>query len=387
MINDVLKVISEAEIFQIVLFFVLLTLILIQIIFKIVFFVQILRGKKSAKGDGQSPVSLLMAVRNEENNLSEKLPHLLELDRDNYEVIVVDDFSQDNTLSVLGRLKKENSKLKVSVLNQETRFSIKLSQNIALKSAKNDWVLFIPPSITQYHDNWLESISDSVAESLDVVVNYSNVCKNGKFFNKLYRIETFLLYLKSMKYSLTGFPIVYFENNVVFRKDKYFGLGGYGKKIKEPFANLELLINQFLSKKKLNIVLNSETSIRFSEKITRHDYFDLMRKSFRIEQHLSYIKRVLITLSSGLKLITLPLVIAVIFLFIDVWPFVSTGIGLLLILHLLIIKTMQNRLNERKIFITSLVYELIMPYYKIVFRRRFNGKIRRQNGRAKFKII
>ena len=387
MINNLLKTISEAEIFQLVLFFILLTLVFIQVLFKIIFLIRISLLKQDTRGKTRTPVSIIMTERNEEENLSENLPGLLAFNNENYEVIVVDDFSQDNSLSVLGKLREANSNLKVSALNQETRFSIKLSQNIGLKSMKNDWALVVPPSVNQYKNEWVVNICSTIPPGAETIINYCNVTRNKKLFNKLFRIETFLLYLKSMAYSMAGFPFVFFENNVVFRKQKYFELGGYGKKIKEPYANLELLINQFLSKKKCRFVLNDDTAIRFTEKVSRHDFLDLIRKSFCIEQHLSFSKRLVLFLSSFVKLIILPLLVVVILLFTGVWPIVLVAVCILLILHLFIIKTMQNRLNERKIFITSLMYDLVVPYFKIVFRWHFNRKRHKQNGRTKFKVI
>ncbi len=387
MINDLLKVISEAEIIHLVLFLILLALIFVQIVFKIIILVKVINHKDSFRKEQKSPISILMAVRNEEENLSVNLPYLLSFKYPDYEVIVVDDFSQDNTLTVLGKLRETNPKLKFSTLTQETRFSVKLSQNIALKSAKNDWVLFVPPTLKEFQDEWLENISAFDNDSFDTIVHYINVIPSRKIYNKLFRIETFMLYLKSMKYSMFGIPFVFFENNIAFRKEKYFEMGGYGKKIKEPYANLELLINQFLLKKKYRFVLHNDSAIRFSENISRQDFFDLIKKSFRIEKYLSYSKRVLMATDRYLKLTTFLLFVAVIFLFTGVWPIVSITLSFLLILDLLIIKISQNRLNERKIFITSLVYALVMPCFKMVFSWYFNRKFRKQNGRAKFEIV
>ncbi len=387
MVNNFMKAISDAGILQLVLFFMLLALTLPQVLYNIVFYIRLLSCKQFFKDGGRSPVSVLMTVRNEEGNLSANMPRLLAFGKPDYEVIVVDDFSQDNSLSVLGKLREANPKLKISSLTQETRYSIKLSQNIALKSAKYDWVLFVPPSTVQLQDNWLENVSASILGAFDVVVNYSNVTGGGGFFNMLYRIETFLLYSKNVKYAMAGLPFVYFEDNVAFRKGKFFEMGGYGRKIKEPFANMELLFNQFLSKKKTRFVLNDKTAIRFSEKIYRHDYLDLIRKSFCIEQHLSPFKRILLFACSVGKLLMLPLIVATFILFVDVWPVLLIVVSLLLILHLLVVKTMQNCLNERKIFIYSLLYQLIVPYLKVFSRWHFNRQRHRKNGRAKFKII
>lgn len=383
MINNLLKIISEAEVFQLVLLLVLLALILIQAILKIIFFAKIRRPKQPEKGDGKTTLSVLMTVRNEEENLTRNLPQLLEFANTGYEIVVVDDFSQDNSLSVLGKLKEKNSKLRVSVLSQETRFSVKLAQNIAMKSAENAWVLFVPPSADTFREEWLQNISEGVSEPADTVVHYSNIENNHTFYNRLYRIETFLLYMKSMFFATLGAPFVYFENNVVFKKEKYFTTGGYGQKIKEPYANLELLINRFITASKCRILMSDKTALRFSEQISKQSFFDLLKKSFRIEQHLANYKRVLLFLHLALKSLIFLLAVAVIVLFTGVWPVVLLAVAPLLILHLFIIKTMQNRLNERKIFIPSLVYELIMPFVKVVFRWHFNRKIHKQKWKSK----
>ena len=387
MINNLLETISEAEVFQIALFLFFLTYVFIQILLKSIFLVRIFKLNPPARADVKAPFSILSTVRNEEDNISENLPHWLAFDSADYEVVVVDDFSQDNSLYVLGKLRETNSRLRVSALNEQTLFSEKLSQNIAIKSARNDWVVFVPLSFNQPAEKWFENISNAITSKSDAIISYSNTIESNNFFNTLYRTETFLLYLKSMRHSIAGFPLVYFENNVIFKKNKYFELGGYGKKIKEPFANLELLINQFLQKGKFNFVLDDESTIRFSDEVSSDDFLNLIRKSFRIEQYLPSSKRIVLMLSSIANLLILPLGVAVIVLFTGGWPVVLFALCLVSILHVLIIKTMQNRLNERKIFITSLVYELIMPYFKVVFRWYFNRKSHRQNGRAKFKII
>jgi len=109
----------------------------------------------------------------------------------------------------------------------------------------------------------------------------------------------------------------------------------------------------------------------------------LLKKSFRIEQHLANYKRVLLFFHSALKGLVFFLLVSVIVLFTGVWPVILLAVAPLVILHLFIIKTMQNRLNERKIFISSLVYELIMPFVKFVFRWHFNRKSRKQKWKSK----
>ncbi len=192
------------------------------------------------------PLSLIISVRNEEENLRNNLHHLLSIADSEFEVIVVDDYSQDHSFQVLGMLKNQFSNLKISTLNQETPYSSKLAQNIALKAATNDWVLMLPISIENPKPAWISAFGNQINDQINIILGYSAVQPSKQFINRIFRIESFFSYLKSTGFILNGMPYVYCVENLAFMKDEYFKLGGYGKKITEHYANLELIINSFI---------------------------------------------------------------------------------------------------------------------------------------------
>lgn len=330
----------------------------------------------------KEPISLLLTFRNEEKNLLQYLPELLKIENADFEVVAVDDFSQDNSLSVLGVMKNGNGKLRVSSLNQETRFSEKLAQNIALKAAKNNWVMVIPASLAGYDKNWLATISGMLTQGKEVIVNYSNVQHTGRFYNKLFRIEFFLQQLKSAGFTACGLPFTYTEENVAFCKEKYFERGGYGQKVKEPYANFELLINSFIRKNKTEVIFQNQTSIQKNESIKQNDYFNLLKKGFRIEKYLPAGKRAVLLLDEWTRLLFVPFLILVIVFVTELWPFILIAIGFKVFMHLFIIKRVVNHLNERKIFLSSFIYELVMPFYKVFYRWHFNRRSKKQRWRS-----
>ena len=328
-------------------------------------------------------VSLLLTVRNESENLKNNLPKILELQNPGFEVVVVDDFSQDETFSVLGVLQEKYKNLKVSSLNQETRHSVKMAQNIALKAAVNDWVLVVPVSFSNVNNDWLDQITQQLVDDLEVVVGYTTIESTGRLFNRLFRIENFFLHLKSVGLIANNIPFIYAEENVVFKKKLYFEQGGFGHNIKEPFANLELVINAFVRKGNTRILFDKETTIRKKEQIQRADYFGLIKKSYRIESRLPGYKRLCLALEEWSRLIYLPLSITVITLLTELWPIILLLLGIKFIVHVVIIKIGLIRLNEDKIFIPSLVYDLIAPYFKLIYRWQFTGRSSKQKWRSR----
>ncbi|MEN8117289.1 MAG: glycosyltransferase [Bacteroidota bacterium] len=374
MIQTFLNRFNSLSDFQWVIFIAFCVVYFIRLIYLLLVAGRISYQKKPQVNNSKGkPISLLLAIRNEEQNIRNNLPKLLTIEDVDYEVVAVDDFSQDATLSVLGLYRQRYRRLKISSLNQETRYSVKLTQTVALKSATNDWVMIIPVSMEGIPGEWLPVFSQKIeAESnKNLITGYASVKPERGFFNLMFRIENFFQYVKSAGFTTVGVPFLYSEENVAFNKSKYFKSNGYGLKLKEPYANLELIFNSFITKKSTSFVFCKGTSIFRKQAVGKTEYSELLKKSFRIEKYLPWWKKVLLKLDEYTALLFLPLLISILFVVQGLWPLILVLAGIKLIAHLVIIKITLIRLNERKIFIPSLVYGVLMPYYRLFYRWHF----------------
>jgi glycosyltransferase involved in cell wall biosynthesis len=384
MIDFFQHTLSEITFFQWAALVVFGLLFMSRLFYRLFFSLRILIHKKRKPAAGEKvPLSLLLTIRNEEDNLKKNLPEILKLKNADFEVVAVDDFSQDNSLPVLGVMKQDDVRIRFSSLNQETRNSVKMAQNIALKAAKNEWVMAVPVSVSGFGPGWLSCIAELAGSAHSIVVNYSNVAAAKGFINQLYRVENFMQQYKSAGFCKAGLPFVYSEANVAFRKEMYFKSGGYGQKVKEPYANLELIFNASLRKRNTVIHLQAETAVWQSMKVSKDDYFELLKKSIRIENYLSFPKKLVLFLDEFTKLFFVPALILVIALIPELWVIYSILTVLLLVLQLLIIKIILNRLNERKLFLSSLVYDLLMPFFRVYYRWYFKQRIRNHKWRSR----
>nr|WP_321355012.1 glycosyltransferase [uncultured Draconibacterium sp.] len=373
MIRELLDTFNTLTAMQLVVVVVVVLLWLLRLLYLLFFPLRVLvKTKTKPNATEKAPLSVLMVVRNEEENCRETLPRLLNLENPELEVVVVDDFSQDNTLSVLGLLKQQCPRLKLSSLSQETRHSEKLSQNIALKSAEKDWVILYPVSAQNPSQDWLNEMDKSTEEPVLVKMAYTTVPEHKNRYNKFYRIENFFQQVRSASYSLNGLAFIYNEENVAFKKAEYFKQGGFGTRIQEPYANLELVINRFIQKKNVELCFNEKSILEKQVFVDRSAFKDLVRKSIRIEKHLGKWKQYVLLfdrLTQALYPLSIALVLLVVF---KLWPVITALVVVKLLVFMVIIKILQKRLNERKLFITSLVFSFIMPFYKLFFRWNFN---------------
>ena len=111
--------------------------------------------EQCASGTSLPPVSIVMTVHNQENNLRQNLPALLSQDYpEPYEVIIVDMNSDDGTQKLLERMEQEYMHLHHTFCPDTAR-DISLSRlaiTLGFRSACYDWVLMMtadacPPSL------------------------------------------------------------------------------------------------------------------------------------------------------------------------------------------------------------------------------------------------
>ena len=362
--------------------YVFCTICIFRIFYQVCFTGRVFRKKPEFDG-GVLPLSLILTLRNEEDNIRKYLPTVLEAKKSGFELIAVDDFSADNSMALLGSLKEKYSHLKISALNQETWHSVKMAQNIAIKAARYDWVMVIPPSICKFDPEWLQVISSYMNNDVDVIVNYSNVHHTGSFFNMLYRVENFFQQIKSAGYIVVGLPFVVSEENIAFRKIKYYDSGGYRHKVGEPYANLELLINTFIRKKSTRILFSGKTKILRDEVIDASEFFDLLKKEIRIRKHLKKSKKIMPAIEEFTECIFLPFMAGIYFLIPPLLPVLLFLLFLIILTKLFIIKKAIKRLNESKLLLSSLTYALFMPCLKLGYRFYYNHYILKKRCKSK----
>jgi len=90
--------------------------VLFQIIFWCWFYVplkQHLQQTTTKQNSQHQPVSVIIAAKNEANNLTRYLPDILNQQYPHFEVVVVDDHSTDETLSVLQSFREKYAHLKI----------------------------------------------------------------------------------------------------------------------------------------------------------------------------------------------------------------------------------------------------------------------------------
>lgn len=102
-------------------------------------------------------VSIIIPAYNVENYIEECVFSILDQTYNNYEIIIVDDGSDDNTLEICDKLKKKSFKIKV--YTQENQ-GVSVARNNGMKYAKGKYYIFVDADdiVSQYYIQRLISL-------------------------------------------------------------------------------------------------------------------------------------------------------------------------------------------------------------------------------------
>lgn len=171
----------------------------------------------------QQPVSIIICAKDEAANLSRNLPQVLaqiySLPDGNhqYEVVVVNDCSTDNTHQVLQHLQQQYPHLREVVINPETPRNVvgkKFALSTGVAHAANDWLLLTDADCTPAGNSWLAHMVAPLAQGRQIVAGYAGHIATGGLLNKFIRWETTHTFLQLATYAIAGRPYLAIGRNL-----------------------------------------------------------------------------------------------------------------------------------------------------------------------------
>lgn len=118
------------------------------------------------------PVSILLSVLNEEKNLASVIASLANLNYPNYELIVINDRSTDNTAEILKQCHQKFPHIKVHHVKHlpDGWLGKNHALHVAAQKATGDWLLFTDADVTMHRDTLLKALSYVQAQHLDHLI-------------------------------------------------------------------------------------------------------------------------------------------------------------------------------------------------------------------------
>ncbi|MBK7310881.1 MAG: glycosyltransferase [Sphingobacteriaceae bacterium] len=321
-----------------------------------------------ATNSNLEPVSVIICAKNEDENLTEFLPKVLQQDYPNFEVIVVNDCSYDNTENVIDEFTQIFPNLKKVTIKEDGYYKHgkKFAVLVGIKAAQYENMVFMDADCYPSSDQWLKEMARGFNKEREVVLGYGAYEKQDTFLNKLIRFDTFMIAVQYLSSALKGKAYMGVGRNLGYKKDLFYRNKGFSSHYHINSGDDDLFVNQVANETNVNACIQ-QTAFTYSKAKTDFRGWKLQKarhlttspfysSSTKTKIGFNYFSQYLFWLS------LLPLFFSI-----------NTAIlaaGLLLlkvIFQWLVIRKAAIKLNEPDLWAMSFIYELFLLFIYPIF--------------------
>lgn len=250
---------------------IVLSVALVSFAYQIYFYLRyIRRGGELTKRSAEVPdkdlpaVSIVVCARNEQCNLKDYLPLLLSQDYPCYEVIVVDDSSEDETKILLERCARQYSNFYHTFVPCGARVvsSKKLALTIGVKAAHYEYLLLTDADCRPMSKHWIrEMVGGFAKEETELVLGFSPYFEKKGLLNHVIGYDTLFNGLQYMGMARAGVPYMGVGRNMAYRRSTFFAVGGFKGLLGNRAGDDDLFVNRIATRKNTRVVCNPDSLV------------------------------------------------------------------------------------------------------------------------------
>ncbi len=210
------------------------------------------------------PISVVICACNEAANLRRILPAILEQDYPQFEVIVVNDASDDETDDLLTVMAEKYSHLYHSFNPATVRYISrkKLGLTLGIKASKYDWLLFTEPNCCPVSNQWLRHMARNFTPRTQVVLGYSNYERANGWMHRAIEFSGLFSAMRYLGAALAGMPYMGIGRNMAYRKELFFQNKGYSMYLNLQRGEDDLFVNHIATPDNTRVETHPDSVVR-----------------------------------------------------------------------------------------------------------------------------
>jgi cellulose synthase/poly-beta-1,6-N-acetylglucosamine synthase-like glycosyltransferase len=322
--------------------------------------------EEEKKPQALPPISIIIAARNESDNLYENLPYILTQDYPEFEVIIVNNQSVDDSTWLLKALCLQHKNLRVVEIakNKHLLPGKKLPITLGVKGAKYENMLFTDADCRPASNHWLRIMAGSFSEKKEIVLGYAPYYKTKGIINKIIRFDTAFIGVSYLSMALVKLPYMGVGRNLAYSKKVFDTVRGFKSHYSLPSGDDDLFIQEAAVNENYTIQLSPDSFCFSMPATTWKSWIRQKTRHYTTSSRYNFIKKALLGIYPISLLMTW--ISFVILLSNANWWI----IGLIIFSTLLIIKWLVQgkclrKLNEKRFAVAfplwDLAHALLMP--------------------------
>ncbi|HKK09759.1 MAG TPA: glycosyltransferase [Bacteroidales bacterium] len=299
------------------------------------------------------PVSVVISARNEDKNLKSFLPEILNQDYPDFEVLVVNDLSDDNTPALLEEMQKQYPHLRVFTLSQHLNFfsGKKFPLSLGIKSVKHDHLLLTDADCHPKSDQWIKSMMASYDEQTELVLGYGAYEKKKGFLNTLIRYETLKTAMQYFSYAMMGLPYMGTGRNLSYKRSLFYRVGGFTSHYRIASGDDDLFVNKVATPENTRLSYSKESHTLSQPKTSFGSWFSQKSRHVSTGKYYKPVHKYWLgTYTVTKALIYILFALAMIFIPMGIFFYISASVmGLFLISQIAVSEAAARKLDEKGI--------------------------------------
>ncbi|MCX6230593.1 MAG: glycosyltransferase [Bacteroidetes bacterium] len=332
---------------------------LVQLFYYWLVFSKLAFYKPNIKTVKQQAVSVVICAKNEYHNLKANLPLILEQDYPDFEVVVVNDASNDDTYYLLKILSEKYPHLKIVNFIDNVNFfrGKKFPLTLGIKSAKNDIVLLTDADCKPGSLKWIDQMQAQFQQGTEIVLGYGKYKYETGFMNKIIRFDTLHIALQYLSMALFGKAYMGVGRNLAYRKSLFYRQNGFINHYKIKSGDDDLFVNAAANKKNCRIMIHNDSHTVSEAKKTFSTWITQKRRHLTSGKYYKFSTKLWLGIYSLSQLIFFITFVSLLvnnyYLLIIIILFL-----LRLISQIVIFKKAMLKLNEKNFLLLVPVFEL-----------------------------
>jgi glycosyltransferase involved in cell wall biosynthesis len=344
-----------------------IAVVVIQFLYYVVFFGKFSFAKPQTSALKRVPISVIVCAKNEEENVTNFVPLLAEQNYPDYEIVLIDDASSDETLEVFEAFEKQYSNVKlVKVENNEAFWgNKKFALTLGIKAAKNEYLLFTDADCYPKTTEWIKEMSAQFTKEKTIVLGYGAYERiKGSFLNKIIRFETLLTATQYFSWAKLGKPYMGVGRNMAYKREEFFKTNGFIEHMKIRSGDDDLFINEASNSKNTTICYTPESFTFSKPKTTFKDWFTQKRRHVATAKHYKAFDRMQLAIfyCTQLLFIILPIILLA---FQFQWIIVTSLIGFRYLFAWLSLGFSAGKLKEKDVMYWFPFIEIILIFTQL----------------------
>ncbi|HEX8268830.1 MAG TPA: glycosyltransferase [Flavobacterium sp.] len=262
-------------------FYIFIVIVAVQSFYYLTIFGRFAFAKAQKSNPKRIPVSVIICAKNEADNVSKFIPLLMEQDYPDFEVVLIDDASSDETLDIFEAFEKQYPNIKlVKVANNEAFWgNKKFALTLGIKAATKEYLLFTDADCYPKTTEWIKEMTSHFTLKKTIVLGYGAYEKiPNSFLNKIIRFETMLTATQFFSWAKAGHPYMGVGRNLAYKKEEFFNVNGFIDHMKIRSGDDDLFINQTANSRNTTICYSPESFTYSDPKNSFKDWFNQKRR-------------------------------------------------------------------------------------------------------------